>query len=142
MIERRDRFLRLLGTRSIIMGILNITPDSFSDGGRFQTLEAAITQAKKLAADGADIIDVGAESTRPGHTPVPEEEELARLEPLLGHLIGAVDAPFSIDTYKAGVARRAVELGVSVVNDVWGLQKDPAMADARRRNRRGRRGHA
>lgn len=129
MIERRDRFLALLGTRSIIMGILNITPDSFSDGGRFQTLDAAITQAKKLAVDGADIIDVGAESTRPGHTPVPEEAELARLEPVLGHLTAAVDAPFSIDTYKARVARRAIELGVSVVNDVWGLQKDPAMAD-------------
>jgi dihydropteroate synthase len=130
MIERRDRFLRLLGTRSIIMGILNITPDSFSDGGKFQSLDAAINQAKKLAAEGADIIDVGAESTRPGHTPVSEDEELARLEPILGQLTAAVDAPFSIDTSKARVARRAAELGVSVVNDVWGLQKDPAMADA------------
>lgn len=129
MIERRDRFLGLLGARSVIMGILNVTPDSFSDGGKFQSLDAAISQAKKLAADGADIIDVGAESTRPGHTPISEDEELARLEPVLGQLTASVDAPFSIDTSKARVARRAAELGVSVVNDVWGLQKDPAMAD-------------
>jgi dihydropteroate synthase len=129
MIELRDRFLGLLGTRSIIMGILNITPDSFSDGGKFFTLDAAMQQAKKLSRDGADIIDVGAESTRPGHTPVAAEEELARLEPILVKLASSIDVPFSIDTSKAKVARRATELGASVVNDVWGLQKDPAMAD-------------
>jgi dihydropteroate synthase len=129
MIERRDRFLRLLGTRSIIMGILNITPDSFSDGGKFFSPDAAMQQAKKLSSDGADIIDVGAESTRPGHTPVTVEEELARLEPILGTLASSIDVPFSIDTSKAKVARRATELGASVVNDVWGLQRDPAMAD-------------
>ncbi|MGA7383401.1 MAG: dihydropteroate synthase [Methylocella sp.] len=129
MIERRDRFLGLLGKRSVIMGILNITPDSFSDGGKFFTLDAAMQQAEKLAADAADIIDVGAESTRPGHTPVPAEGELARIEPILGKLAGSIDVPFSIDTSKAKVARRATELGASVVNDVWGLQKDPAMAD-------------
>jgi len=111
------------------MGILNVTPDSFSDGGKFLSPEAAQTQAKKLKADGADIIDVGAESTRPGHTPVALEEELARLEPVLGALTGELDIPFSIDTSKARVARRAAELGVSVVNDVWGLQKDSAMAE-------------
>ncbi|MGC2225147.1 MAG: dihydropteroate synthase [Methylocella sp.] len=129
MSERRDRFLGLLGTRSVIMGILNITPDSFSDGGKFLHLDAAMQQAKKLAAEGADIIDVGAESTRPGHTPVEPEEELARLEPILGKLTESVNVPFSIDTSKAKVARRAMELGACVVNDVWGLQKDPAMAD-------------
>lgn len=128
-IERRDRFLGLLGTRSIIMGILNITPDSFSDGGKFFSPDAAMQQAKKLSSDGADIIDVGAESTRPGHTPVAVEEEFARLEPILGTLAGSIDVPFSIDTSKANVARRAIELGASVVNDVWGLQKDPAMPD-------------
>jgi dihydropteroate synthase len=128
MIERRDRFLGLIGTRPVIMGILNITPDSFSDGGKFFSLDAAMQQAEKLAADGADIIDVGAESTRPGHTPVAAKEELARLEPILGKLTGCIDVPFSIDTSKAKVARRATELGASVVNDVWGLQKDPAMA--------------
>jgi dihydropteroate synthase len=127
--ECRDRFLGLIGTRPLIMGILNVTPDSFSDGGQFFAPDAAMAHAKKLAADGADIIDVGAESTRPGHTPVSAEEELTRLEPILGKLLSALDIPFSIDTSKASVARRAAELGVSVVNDVWGFQKDPAMAD-------------
>lgn len=128
MIERRDRFLGLIGTRPVIMGILNITPDSFSDGGKFFRREAAMAQAQKLGADGADIIDAGAESTRPGHTPVAAEEELARLDPLLGEMTSSLDVPFSIDTSKAAVARRAAELGVSVVNDVWGFQRDPAMA--------------
>jgi dihydropteroate synthase len=129
MLDRRDRFLGLLGTRSLLMGILNITPDSFSDGGKFFSLETAMQQAKKLAGEGADIIDVGAESTRPGHTPVAAEEELARIEPILGKLTGSIALPFSIDTSKAKVARRATELGASVINDVWGLQHDPAMAD-------------
>jgi len=127
--ERRDRLLNLIGEKPVIMGILNVTPDSFSDGGRFLAPEAAVEQAKKLAADGADIIDVGAQSTRPGHTPVTAEEELARLEPFLGELTQSLDIPFSIDTSKAVVARRAAQLGVSMVNDVWGLQKDPAMAE-------------
>jgi dihydropteroate synthase len=127
--DRRDTFLRLIGLKPVIMGILNVTPDSFSDGGRFQSLDSALARAKKLVADGADIIDVGAESTRPGHTPVLLEEEWRRLEPLLAPLLAEVDAPFSIDTYKAEIARRAIALGVCVVNDVWGLQKDPAMAD-------------
>src|SRR5271166_6776601 len=127
--RRRDDFLRLVGVRPVVMGILNVTPDSFSDGGRFQSRESALAQARKLASDGADIIDVGAESTRPGHTPVPLDEEWRRLEPLLAPLLAEVDAPFSIDTYKAEIARRAIALGVCVVNDVWGLQKDPAMAD-------------
>ncbi|MBO0733273.1 MAG: dihydropteroate synthase [Methylocapsa sp.] len=126
---RRDRFLGLIGTRPVYMGILNVTPDSFSDGGRFFSPGTARAQAKKLQADGADIIDVGAESTRPGHTPVSVEGELARLEPVLRELTSELDIPFSIDTSKSHVARRAAELGVSVVNDVWGFQKDPAMAD-------------
>jgi dihydropteroate synthase len=129
-VERsRDRFLRLIGVKPVIMGILNVTPDSFSDGGRFQALDAALGQAQKLVAGGADIIDVGAESTRPGHIGVSLDEEWRRLEPLLAPLLGEIAAPFSIDTTKAEIARRAVTLGVSVVNDVWGLQKDPAMAD-------------
>jgi dihydropteroate synthase len=125
----RDAFLKLIGVKPVIMGVLNVTPDSFSDGGRFQSFDSALAQARKLVADGADIIDVGAESTRPGSTPVPLEEEWRRLEPLLAPLLAEVAAPFSIDTYKAEIARRAIALGVSVVNDVWGLQKDPAMAD-------------
>jgi dihydropteroate synthase len=127
--ERRDALLRLIGVKPVVMGILNVTPDSFSDGGRFQSLDLALAQARKLAADGADIIDVGAESTRPGHTPVPLDDEWRRLEPVLAPLLAEVDAPFSIDTTKAEIARRAVALGVCVVNDVWGLQKDPGMAD-------------
>jgi dihydropteroate synthase len=126
--ERRDAFLRLIGVKPVIMGILNVTPDSFSDGGRFQALDAALGQAHMLVAGGADIIDVGAESTRPGHTAVPLDEEWRRLEPLLAPLLAEVAAPFSIDTTKGEIARRAVALGVSVVNDVWGLQRDPAMA--------------
>jgi dihydropteroate synthase len=108
---------------------VNVTPDSFSDGGKFNKHDAALAQAKKLVADGADIIDIGAESTRPGHTPVPEAEELARLRPMLTDLVQAVDKPISIDTYKAAVARHAISAGAAVVNDIWGLQKDPAMAD-------------
>jgi len=126
---RRDTFLSLFGSKPIIMGIVNVTPDSFSDGGKFASLETATAQAKQLVADGSDIIDVGAESTRPGHTPVPEAEELARLQPILEGLVSAVDVAVSIDTSKAAVARYAMSLGVSVVNDVWGLQRDPAMAD-------------
>lgn len=129
MIERRDAFLRTMTERRALMGILNVTPDSFSDGGRFTGLVAALAQAQKLVADGADIVDVGAESTRPGHTPISADEERARLEPLLDALLAEVDAPFSIDTYKAATARFAVERGVCVVNDVWGMQKDRAMAD-------------
>jgi dihydropteroate synthase len=126
---RRDRFLNFIGTKPVIMGILNVTPDSFSDGGKFFAPESAKDQAERLAADGADIIDIGAESTRPGYTPIPVEVELARLEPFLGELVNSLDIPFSIDTSKARVARRAAELGVSVVNDIWGFQKDSAMAD-------------
>jgi dihydropteroate synthase len=126
---RRDAFLGLIGVKPVIMGILNVTPDSFSDGGRFQSLDRAMAQAKTLVADGADMIDVGAESTRPGHTAISLDEEWRRLEPVLAPLLDEVAAPFSIDTTKAEIARRAAALGVSVVNDVWGLQKDPAMAD-------------
>ena len=127
--EKRDAFLAAARSRKTIMGILNVTPDSFSDGGRFNAPDRALAQAKKLFADGADIVDVGAESTRPGHVPISAEEEWTRLESLLEPLLASVDAPLSIDTYKAATARRATDLGVIVVNDVWGLQHDSAMAD-------------
>ena len=127
---RRDAFLGKIGSRAIIMGILNLTPDSFSDGGRFQTLDTALVQAKRMVAEGCDIVDVGGESTRPGATPVPEAEELKRVEPILAELARKLDAPLSIDTYKAAVARRAAELGAILINDVWGLQHDSGMADA------------
>lgn len=110
------------------MGVVNVTPDSFSDGGLFVTPHAALAQAQKLVADGADIIDIGAESTRPGHAPVPAAEEWARLEPVLRLVVEEAGAPVSIDTYKAETAERALRAGVAVVNDVWGLQRDPDMA--------------
>ena len=127
---KRDALLDKIGTRPVVMGILNLTPDSFSDGGRFVAAEAALSHAKRMAAEGCDIIDVGGESTRPEALPVTEAEELTRVESVLSELAGALDVAVSIDTYKANVAARAVELGAVLVNDVWGLQKDPAMADA------------
>lgn len=126
---RRDGFLAKIGTRPVVMGILNLTPDSFSDGGQFIAAEAALSHAKRMAAEGCDIIDVGGESTRPGAVPVSEAEELARIEPVLTALTSTLDIPLSIDTYKANVAARAIEHGAVLVNDVWGLQKDPAMAE-------------
>jgi hypothetical protein len=104
----RERFFSLVAARPVIMGIVNVTPDSFSDGGRFFAPETALAQAQKLAADGADIVDVGAESTRPGHTPLTAEEEWSRLAPLLETLVAQCGVPVSIDTYKAQTARRAL----------------------------------
>jgi len=124
-----DAFFDLTGQRPVIMGIVNVTPDSFSDGGLFTSKETAVAHAKRLVAEGADIIDVGAESTRPGHTPVSAEEEWTRLAPVLSALVQESGAPVSIDTYKAQTALRALSLGVCVVNDIWGLQYDPDMAD-------------
>lgn len=129
MEHKFDRFIGQSRKRSLIMGILNVTPDSFSDGGKFQSRDAALAQAQKLVAEGADTIDIGAESTRPGYTPVPEDVELARLATVLPDLVQATEAAISIDTSKAAVARYAISTGVAIVNDVWGLQKDPAMAD-------------
>jgi dihydropteroate synthase len=126
---RRDAFLDKVGRRPVVMGILNLTPDSFSDGGRFVAAEAALAHAKRMSLDGCDIIDVGGESTRPGATPVSAADELARVEAVLSELTRALDLPLSIDTYKSDVAAQAVERGAVVVNDVWGLQRDPAMAD-------------
>ena len=124
---KRDAFLAKIGARPVVMGILNLTPDSFSDGNQFVTTDAALSHARRMAAEGCDIVDVGGESTRPGALPVAEAEELARVEHVLAAL-GRSEVPFSIDTYKANIAARAVELGAVLVNDVWGLQKDSAMA--------------
>ncbi|KJR47917.1 Dihydropteroate synthase [Desulfosporosinus sp. I2] len=117
-----------LGERTLIMGILNVTPDSFSDGGRYLNLEKAIDHAERMVNEGVDILDIGAESTRPGHEEVSQEEEWRRLEPLLKALLERVTVPVSIDTYKAKVAARALEAGAHIINDIWGLQKDPDMA--------------
>ncbi|HHY66266.1 MAG: dihydropteroate synthase [Kyrpidia sp.] len=110
------------------MGILNVTPDSFSDGGRFNDLERALAHAREMVAQGADIIDIGAESTRPGHSPVSAEEELRRLLPVVRAVARELDVPISVDTYKAQVAEAAIREGAHVVNDVWGLKRDPRMA--------------
>ena len=117
--------------RPIVMGILNLTPDSFADGGRFLDPAKAVAHAERMIAEGADIVDVGAESTRPypGMRPVSAEEELARLMPVLPQVI-ALGVPVSIDTIKAQVAARALAAGALIVNDVWGLQRDPDMAGA------------
>jgi len=117
-----------LGRRTLVMGILNVTPDSFSDGGLYRALEAAEAHALALQEEGADLVDVGGESTRPGHTPVEAEEEQRRVLPVIERLAGRLHVPISIDTYKAATAERALKLGASIVNDVWGLQRDPAMA--------------
>jgi dihydropteroate synthase len=115
--------------RAVVMGILNITPDSFSDGGRFLDPETAIAHGKRMVAEGADVLDVGAESTRPygGAVKVSCEEEWARLRPVLPAVID-LGVPVSIDTMKAAVAARALAIGAAMVNDVWGLQRDPDMA--------------
>jgi dihydropteroate synthase len=128
-LRHRDTFLSALKTSPQLMGILNVTPDSFSDAGRHSDLAAAVARARAMVADGAAIVDVGGESTRPGHVPVPEDEELRRVVPAL-EALAEVDAPISIDTSKAAVAREAARLGACVINDVWGLQRDPGMADA------------
>jgi dihydropteroate synthase len=125
---KRDTFLAAIGSRSLIMGILNVTPDSFFDGGQFLAVRDAIERVRHMIADGCDIVDIGAESTRPGARPVDEAEEMARLDQVLAQT-ASLDVPVSIDTTKAAVAARALSYGVVLVNDVWGLQKDPDMAD-------------
>lgn len=117
-----------MGERTLIMGILNITPDSFSDGGRFFDFDVAIEHAKKMVELGADIIDIGGESTRPTADPVPLDEELRRVMPVLKRLVDELDVPISVDTYKAEVARQALEAGAHIINDIWALKADPDMA--------------
>ena len=112
------------------MGILNVTPDSFSDGGRFLDPAAAVRQARKMAANGADIIDIGGESTRPGADPLSVEEELGRILPVIKALADSVPTPLSVDSYKAKVAERAVEAGAAMINDISALTFDPEMGRA------------
>lgn len=126
-LECRDTRLQL-GKRTIIMGILNITPDSFSDGGAYADIDAAVARATQMAEEGADIIDVGGESTRPGATAVSEQEELRRVIPVIKAISRAVPLPLSIDTYKANVAREALAAGAHIINDIWGCKKDSDMA--------------
>ncbi len=122
------RFPLVVGKRTLIMGILNVTPDSFSDGGLFFKKKDAVYQGKALEAAGADIIDVGGESSRPFSQPVPAEEEMERVVPVVEELAKSLSVPISIDTSKAEVARRAVTAGASMVNDIGSLRLDSAMA--------------
>ncbi len=116
--------------RTFIMGILNVTPDSFSDGGLYNNTESAVRRALEMIEQGADIIDIGGESTRPGHTPISAEEELERVIPVIKAVREAVgeQVAISIDSYKAEVARQAILAGADWMNDIWGLKRDPLMA--------------
>ena len=122
-----DRVLTL-GPTAIVMGVLNVTPDSFSDGGRFQHVDAALAQAHGMADEGAAIIDVGGESTRPGGAPVTAAEEQARILPVIEALAAEGRVVIAVDTYRAETARAAVSAGAHIVNDVWGLQREPDIA--------------
>lgn len=117
-----------LNNRTYIMGILNATPDSFSDGGKFNEVEMAVEQARKMVLDGADIIDIGGESTRPNAEFVSEEDEIARVVPIIKAIRKELDVLISIDTYKSNTARCAIEAGADIINDVWGFKKDSEMA--------------
>lgn len=117
-----------LGRRTLVMGILNVTPDSFSDGGLFFDAGIAVERAERMVAEGADIIDVGGESSRPGANSVPTEIEIDRVLPVIEELAKTLKTPVSIDTYKSSVARRALDVGASIVNDISALQGDPDMA--------------
>ena len=111
-----------------IMGILNVTPDSFSDGGRYNSLDAALFHARQMVDEGADLLDIGGESTRPGHIQITDAEEIERVVPVIERLKGEFDIPLSIDTYKSAVAEAALSAGADLVNDIWGLKYDEKMA--------------
>ncbi|WIV21334.1 dihydropteroate synthase [Paenibacillus polygoni] len=133
--QRGEMSLKL-GDRTLIMGIVNVTPDSFSDGGQYNSVDRAVAHAVELFEQGADIIDIGGESTRPGHTVISSEEEIARVVPVIESLHKtAPHIPISIDTYKADVARAAIDAGAHIINDIWGLKADQDMAPlAREKN--------
>jgi dihydropteroate synthase len=123
----RDREIQL-GDRTLLVGVLNVTPDSFSDGGSYQDPDRACAHALAMEEQGADLIDVGAESTRPSSKPVTEEDEWRRLAPVLKRLRGKLAIPISVDTYKSGIAERALDLGVEIINDPTGLTFDPLLS--------------
>lgn len=114
-----------VGKRTLVMGVLNYTPDSFSDGGKWNNVDVALKHMEEMVADGADIIDIGAESLRPGFTPISAAEEIARLETILPRLVAACPVPISVDTYKAETAEYAMSTGAHIMNDIWGLQYAP-----------------
>ncbi|SDJ16401.1 dihydropteroate synthase [Natribacillus halophilus] len=114
--------------KTMVMGVLNTTPDSFSDGGSYDSIDKAVERAKEMVAEGADMIDIGGESTRPGHKPVPLQDELSRVLPVIEAVSEAVHVPVSIDTYKAETARQAIAAGADIINDIWGGKYDAEMA--------------
>jgi dihydropteroate synthase len=114
--------------KTYIMGILNVTPDSFSDGGNFNQIDAALKHAEQMVKDGADIIDIGGESTRPGYVRISDQEEIERVAPIIEAISRNLDVPMSIDTYKSEVARAAIKAGAHIINDIWGAKADPNMA--------------
>lgn len=114
-----------IGEKTLIMGVLNYTPDSFSDGGKWNDVDAALRHMEQMVADGADVIDIGAESSRPGFTPISAAEEIARLDSILPKLVKACPVPISVDTYKAETAAYAMKTGAHIMNDIWGLQYAP-----------------
>ena len=115
--------------KTYIMGILNVTPDSFSDGGKFNQMDAALKHAEQMINDGADIIDIGGESTRPGYVRISDEEEIERVVPVIEAISKNLDVAMSIDTYKSEVAREAIKAGAHIINDIWGAKADPNMAN-------------
>lgn len=115
--------------QTYIWGILNVTPDSFSDGGCHNTIDGALSAVEQMIADGADVIDLGGESTRPGYTLLSDEEEISRIVPVIREIRKRFDAPLSVDTYKSAVARAALEEGADCINDIWGLKWDGSMAE-------------
>jgi dihydropteroate synthase len=122
-------FLLEYGKKTYIMGILNVTPDSFSDGGDFDNVDRALKHAKEMVEQGADIIDIGGESTRPGHKVISSQEEIERITPVIKRLKAETSVHVSVDTYKSDVAEAALKLGAEMINDIWGLQKDDLMAE-------------
>lgn len=118
-----------IGERTYVMGILNVTPDSFSDGGKFNTIETALKKVEELIKDGADIIDIGGESTRPNFEEVSAEDEKERVVPIIKAIKEKFDVPISIDTYKSTTAEVAIKAGADIINDIWGFKKDPNMAN-------------
>ena len=140
MAERTWKLARrslAIGGRTLVMGVLNVTPDSFSDGGQFLAVERALARAEEILAEGADILDIGGESTRPGAAPVPAAEEARRVVPVIERLSQTFDIPISIDTTKAEVARAALDAGAEIINDVSGLRFDARLADEAARARAG-----
>lgn len=117
-----------IGKRTYIMGILNVTPDSFSDGGKYNSVEKAVIHAREMIAEGADIIDIGGESTRPGYTYISDEEEISRIIPVIEAIREETDIPISVDSYKSKVIEAALKAGADIINDIWGFKKDTNMA--------------